>query len=491
MDTVLKAPARREAPPVPVLEVLPTSVRVPAEPELTGRGVTIAFLDSGFTRHPDLTEPVDRIAAFHDVTDPAATLDVTGEPEGWRWHGTQTSVAAAGNGHLSGGRYRGLASESKVVLVKVGDDGKITEPNIEKGLAWVLANHERLGIRVVSLSLGGDVDVPFAESRVNQLAEEAVAKGLVVVVAAGNSGCSSRPRPVPPATAPSVITVGGYNDKNRLDGEKELYCGSFGVSADGIVKPEVIAPASWVAAPILVGSPSYREADALSRLAAAPEAWLRQLTWKLREDAGLPESVASGTLQEIRAEVSRRLTEKKIVGTRYQHVDGTSFAAPIVASVAAQLLEAVPSLCPKAVKQILIATADRIQGAPAIRQGYGVLNAKRALAEARRDPHLHRCAVGTPPRIQGSHLVFTYHDDAARKVELYGDFRGHMETVAELKKGSDDLWSARVASPTPGRYRYKFVVDGARWVEDPAHGLKVDDGFGGFNSILNVGWDVR
>src|SRR5688572_19391559 len=48
--------------------VIPTAQRVGADVRRTGRGVTIAFLDSGFYPHPDLTEPLDRILAYVDVT---------------------------------------------------------------------------------------------------------------------------------------------------------------------------------------------------------------------------------------------------------------------------------------------------------------------------------------------------------------------------------------------------------------------------------------
>ena len=39
--------------------VLTTARRLDAHPDYAGHGVTIAFLDSGFQRHPDLVEPVD------------------------------------------------------------------------------------------------------------------------------------------------------------------------------------------------------------------------------------------------------------------------------------------------------------------------------------------------------------------------------------------------------------------------------------------------
>ncbi|MFT8131105.1 S8 family serine peptidase, partial [Salmonella enterica] len=71
----------------------------------------------------------------------------------------------------------------------------------------------------------------------------------------------------------------------------------------------------------------------------------------------------------------------------YQHVDGTSFAAPIVASVIAQMLEANPTLTPAAIKNILISTADRIPNATVIRQGYGRLNAHRAVDYAKDEHH--------------------------------------------------------------------------------------------------------
>lgn len=44
--------------------VLPTPLRLNADPNRTGRGVTIAFLDPGFYPHADLTEPVNRIIAY-------------------------------------------------------------------------------------------------------------------------------------------------------------------------------------------------------------------------------------------------------------------------------------------------------------------------------------------------------------------------------------------------------------------------------------------
>src|SRR6478752_1580144 len=47
--------------------VLPTPLRMEADTQFSGRGVTMAFLDSGFYAHPDLTKPNDRILAYHSI----------------------------------------------------------------------------------------------------------------------------------------------------------------------------------------------------------------------------------------------------------------------------------------------------------------------------------------------------------------------------------------------------------------------------------------
>jgi serine protease AprX len=60
-------------------------------------------------------------------------------------------------------------------------------------------------------------------------------------------------------------------------------------------------------------------------------------------------------------------------------VDGTSFAAPIVSSVIAQMLEANPRLTPQQVKRILIDTAERLPGVPTDQQGWGAIVAARAV----------------------------------------------------------------------------------------------------------------
>jgi serine protease AprX len=181
------------------------------------------------------------------------------------------------------------------------------------------------------------------------------------------------------------------------------------------------------------------------------------------------------------------LKRQKIVAAHYQHVDGTSFAAPIVTSIVAQMIQANPRLTPGAAKNILMSTADRISNAPSIRQGYGVVNARRAVGLAKNELHTLNSVGCNPPRIQNGSVVFIYHDDDAQRVSLAGDFNGWNEATNPLMKDATGLWLCQLKTPDAGRYQYKFVVDGKRWIEDPNNGLKVSDGYGGLNSLLVIG----
>lgn len=461
--------------------VIPTADKLTASRDFSGLGVTIAFLDSGFYPHPDF---VDRVVVFHDVTGDERSLDAIREPKGHHWHGTQTVVSCAGNGKLSDGVYGGLASESKLVLVKVSKNGRIADESIEKGLRWVIANREKYGIRVLNMSLGGDADLPTDKSCVNRLTEELIASGVVVTVAAGNS---SESRSIPPANAPSVITVGGYSDENQFSANNyDLYHSSFGVTVDGLVKPEIIAPAMYVAAPILPETSDYKTAETLSMLAAAPNYQFRVLVKELWNEAGLEASVLDMDGETARAVVEDAIVKRKIVATHYQHVDGTSFAAPIVASVAAQMVEANPELTSAAIKNILISTAERLSGHPTIRQGFGVLNARIAIEKSMDEKHFLGAVSYFPPRIESNQIVFTHHDDDASSVALCGDFNQWKRNDIQFKRESDGLWRASIPCQPAGEYRYKLLIDGTNWIEDVSHGFKEEDGFGGFNSILRI-----
>src|SRR5437899_1513780 len=73
--------------------VLSTPLRLDADERFTGNGVTIAFLDSGFYPHPDLTE---RILAYRNLMDEDGDVSSLLTPDVASWHGMMTSAVAAG-----------------------------------------------------------------------------------------------------------------------------------------------------------------------------------------------------------------------------------------------------------------------------------------------------------------------------------------------------------------------------------------------------------
>ena len=247
--------------------VLPTPLRMNANDQFTGRGITVAFLDSGFYAHPDLTQPTSRILAYHSIfksKDDRTSLKTTDVAS---WHGMMTSVVAAGNGYLSDGFYRGIAPNCNVVLVKIGRTGHIPDEHIELGLRWVVRNREKYGIRIVNISAGGDFEQSYLNSSLCQTIERAVRDGIVVVCAVGNAGMSHGHPVLPPACSPSAISVGGLDDQNSLDrARRGMYRSSYGPTIDGLQKPEVIAPSIWVAAPILPHTPTADEAQLYAQL---------------------------------------------------------------------------------------------------------------------------------------------------------------------------------------------------------------------------------
>lgn len=446
---------------------LPTPLRLHADPRRRGRGTTIAIVDSGFHPHPDLTLPRNRIRAWVDAS--RAPLEVrrfgAGEQPSWpgasaasdaQWHGLMTSVVAAGNGTRSHGLYRGIASEADVVLVQVrGDDGRIGNHNIARALGWLAIFGPELGVKVVSLSLGGDAVTPLAGNAVDESVASLVARGIVVTAAAGNDGVR---RLVPPATAPSALTIGGLDDRNTLDPTDDaLWHGNYGEAANGVAKPELVAPSLWVAAPVLPGTGTAREALAAFELRA-------------RGDAGAEERIAA----------------LKLVTPHYQHVEGTSFASPIVASVVACMIEANPDLSPRRVRELLIAAAHPVPGAPPERQGAGALDAGRAVTLAQADRHRAAADFETAPLVRADAATFLLHDHDVREVTVVGSWDRWKEPGTPAVAVEPGLWEAHVAGLAPGRYVYKFRLGPKRWLTDPGNPWREHDGLGGWNGVFVV-----
>ena len=365
---------------------MPVGLRLGVNGHFNGAGVTLAFLDSGFSTHPDLE---GRIKLYVDASTPEIRELKEVEQSGVsRWHGLMTSVVACGNGSLSSGLYRGLASGAEVVLVKVSNlEGHITEEGIGRGLAWVLANGPRYGVKIVNISLGGNRPNDFNHNPVDLMVEALVAQGTLVVCAAGNAGERWL---VPPASAPSAITVGGLDDKNSLDpNSAELWHSNYGQTLGGVWKPELVAPSLWLAAPILPGSNVKQEALVLEKLRRASPNELPTLLSD-HESIGqthLPAEIGQMPPETVRDLIRQAWNNQKLINPHYQHVDGTSFAAPIVTSVAAQMLQANPYLKPAGLKDLIMRTARYLPEVSPSQQGHGVVDPWAAVTAALSTAH--------------------------------------------------------------------------------------------------------
>jgi serine protease AprX len=467
--------------------LLPLPLRVHSHPQFTGRGITVAMLDSGFFPHPDLTRYKTRSVHYIDATDSEPIEQpFFKQTKVENWHGQMTSCVAFGSGAMSEGLYRGIAPQANLVLVKTGSPRirRIHDGDIQRALSWVLAQQQRYHIRVVNISLGGDHASNSHLTPLDALVEEATRRGMVVVAAAGNGG---RESVFAPASAPSAITVGGLNDQNTLNRRlHQLYHSNYGRGGYGAPKPELIAPALWLAAPMLPHTETHLEGMFLWRLLNADDKKFARLLESPYARELFKASTRRLPIDEIRRKIRARMMEQKFIHPHYQHVDGTSFAAPIVAAIAAQMLEANPTLLPEQVKQMLVTTAEPLSNAPVERQGGGVVNGAQAVAAALRAPHGALTGLPLSPYVTPWATTFYYFNEQAKEVALVGRFNAWQPRGYALQIHRRGIWQITIPRLPRGDYPYKFLVDQAHWVSDPENVNASEDGFGGFNSILRI-----
>ncbi|MFG2355909.1 S8 family serine peptidase [Streptomyces sp. NPDC048521] len=200
----------------------------------TGKGVKVAVLDTGVdATHPDLK---DQVIEAKNFTAAADATDHFG-------HGTHVASIVAGTGAKSGGKYKGVAPDAKILNGKVLDDsGSGDDSGILAGMEWAAAQ----GASVINLSLGGydTPEVDPLEAEVNKLSAE---KGVLFAIAAGNEGPQSIGSP---GSADAALTVGAVDDKDKLAD----FSSTGPRAGDGAIKPDVTAPGVDITAAAAKGS---------------------------------------------------------------------------------------------------------------------------------------------------------------------------------------------------------------------------------------------
>jgi serine protease AprX len=288
-----------------------------------------------------------RTTALQGATPPAiAVVDSGVEPGGAfgrRLVGqismTQLQPNSAGDGRGHGTFVAGLASvaapAAKLVAIDVMDDsGKAMTSDVIAAADWILQNKDRYRIRAANFSLHASRPSSFRTDPLNRAVERLWHSGVVVVTSAGNYGSEDEPSGVPfaPANNPFVITVGATDLGSKAGGEDDSSApwSAYGRTPDGFLKPELGAPGRRLVGPVPPESTMARE---------HPE---------------------------------------RLVAGRYMRMSGTSFAAPIVAGIAAQVLAVHPDWTPDNVKGALMVSARRVGGASRHSVGVGQVDARAA-----------------------------------------------------------------------------------------------------------------
>jgi subtilisin family serine protease len=279
----------------------------------TGAGETIAVIDTGidYTR-PDLGGcfgPGCKVKAGFDL------INNDPNPMDDHGHGTHVAGIAAANGVM-----RGVAPDATLLAYKALDvNGVGSESTIIAAIEMAVdpdgdpATGD--GADVINLSLGGPGS---ADDAISQAVDTAVNDGVVVAVAAGNSGPAYNSIESP-GTAADAITVAAS------DGAAAIASFSSRGAQFGAVKPDVAAPGVGIVSTVPTG------------------------TCRLCDPSG------------------------------YRSLTGTSMATPHVAGAAADILSAHPDWTPALVKASLMTTGIVLPGVDSATQGSGVIQLDAAI----------------------------------------------------------------------------------------------------------------
>jgi serine protease AprX len=291
---------------------------------------TIAVVDSGVdaSRAADFGARVIAQANFLPSSIPNA--------KGTDGFGHGTFVAGIAAGQAAG--YAGAAPGANIVSLDVLDDtGAGVESYVLSAADWIYKNKAKYNIRVANFSLLAGANASFVDDPLDQAVEKLWLSGVVVVTAVGNYASDGQAGGVPyaPANDPFVITVGAA-DINGTAGPADDFnapWSAYGYTLDGFRKPELGAPGRYMNG-------------------AAP---------------------ASSTMYAQHPD--------RVVAPGYMWMSGTSFAAPVVAGAAADLLALNPDWTPDQVKGALMLTAAQTgAGTGAYALGVGEVQARAAAA---------------------------------------------------------------------------------------------------------------
>ncbi len=208
-----------------------------------GNNIGVAILDTGCSNHIDLQHCIIARKSFTQNEQKVRNIisvknHIQTEAYDNNGHGTHVAGIIAGSGKASKGKYMGIAPMAKLVICQVlYENGGGSIHNFIRALEWIKNVRGQYNIRIINISVGGQVGSSQREDELISSVENLWHEGMAVVVAAGNNG------PTPgtitmPGSSKKVITVGSYEERlHRI----EPYSGR-GPTKQCIMKPEILAP---------------------------------------------------------------------------------------------------------------------------------------------------------------------------------------------------------------------------------------------------------
>lgn len=290
--------------------------------DVTGKGVTVAMIDTGVSNVPDLAGSVVAEANFSRERGYADRYG----------HGTFQAGLIVGNGASSDGRYVGVAPDARLFSVKVANAaGETSLSQVLAGIQLVDTARDRFDIRVALLALSSGSPLPPELDPLTRALRVLWAHNVVVVVPAGNDGPGEETI-TSPGEDPVLITTGSVDDHatNDVSDDTVSDFSSRGPTRWGDLKPDFAAPGAHLVSLRAPGS---------------------------TVDAENP---------------SARVEDAYFKGS------GTSMAAAVTAGAAALLLQAHPDYTPDHVKAVLQGTATELDADP-LAVGSGVIDVADAV----------------------------------------------------------------------------------------------------------------
>jgi serine protease AprX len=335
---------------------------------LTGKGVDVAVIDTGVSPVKGL-DGTNKVIygpdlSFDSQNDALRHRDANG-------HGTHMAGIIAGMDGTTAPRareyerYLGVAPESRIVSVKVGEvHGAADVSQVVAAIDWVTKNKAANGmnIRVLNLSYGTDASQLYTSDPIAHAVEQAWRAGIFVVVAGGNSGYGST-QLNNPALNPFVMAVGATDSRGTKTVTDDTVP-DWSSTGDANRPPDVVAPGRSTASLNVGGSVV---------------------------DEDHPEAVLGNG--------------------RFVRGSGTSQAAAFVSGAAALVSQQRPYITPDGLKALLRDTAMKLPYAEDRAQGRGVVDlakARLAYTPLSIQAHLPSTGLGSLEQARGGSHVIAY-----------------------------------------------------------------------------------